>query len=188
MDLKFEPWNDPQTMLHTPIFDVVEESKKAPNGKNGTYVKIKAPNWVSAVVERTQADFCERFVMTAQHRHGVDEVLTEFPCGMVEEGETALDAILRECEEEIGLDRSKVLEIKKLYEANPNPAFMDNKMTCFYIKVEGLCNNQQSLDENEFVEKRYCSDSQVENIMKLPNTSVMMKLAWEEYKNKVGGK
>lgn len=38
--LKFEPWNEPQTKLHTPIFDVVEENKKAPDGKNGTYVKI----------------------------------------------------------------------------------------------------------------------------------------------------
>ena len=183
--LKFELWNDPQTMLHTPIFDVVGENKKAPNGKNGTYVKIKAPNWVSAIVTRTQADFCERFVMTAQYRHGVNKVMEEFPCGMVEEGESPLDAILRECEEEIGLDRSKILQITKLYESNPNPAFMDNKMTCYYIEVEGTCRQQQNLDENEFIEVRYHTDSQVENIMKSPDTSIMMKHAWAEYKSKL---
>lgn len=183
--LKFESWNDPQTMLHTPIFDVVNENKKAPNGKNGTYVKIKAPNWVSAIVTRTCADYNERFVMTAQYRHGVDKVMEEFPCGMVEEGESPLDAILRECEEEIGLDKNKILQIRKLYESNPNPAFMDNKMTCYYIEVEGSCRQQQKLDENEFIEVRYRSDSQVENIMSSSDTSIMMKHAWAEYKSKL---
>lgn len=188
--LKFELLGDLQTVLHTPIFDVVDENKKAPNGKNGTYVKIKAPNWVSAIVTRTFADYFayynERFVMTAQYRHGVNKVMEEFPCGMVEEGESPLDAILRECEEEIGLDRSKILQIRKLYEANPNPAFMDNKMTCYYIEVEGFC-RQQNLDENEFIEVRYRTDSQVENIMNSPDTSVMMKYAWEKYKKNIRG-
>lgn len=183
--LKFEPWNDSQVKLHTPIFDVVNENKKAPNGKNGTYVKIKAPNWVSAIVTRTCADYNERFVMTAQYRHGVDKVMEEFPCGMVEEGESPLDAILRECEEEIGLDKNKILQIRKLYESNPNPAFMDNKMTCYYIEVEGSCRQQQKLDENEFIEVRYRSDSQVENIMSSSDTSIMMKHAWAEYKSKL---
>lgn len=183
--LKFESWNDPQTVLHTPIFDVVNENKKAPDGKNGTYVKIEAPNWVSAIVARTCADYNERFVMTAQYRHGVDKVMEEFPCGMVEEGESPLDAILRECEEEIGLEKDKILQIRKLYESNPNPAFMDNKMTCYYIEVEGTCRQQQNLDENEFIEVRYHTDSQVENIMKSPDTSVMMKYAWAEYKSKL---
>jgi ADP-ribose pyrophosphatase len=140
---------------------------------------------VSAIVTRTCADYNERFVMTAQYRHGVDKVMEEFPCGMVEEGESPLDAILRECEEEIGLEKDKILQIRKLYESNPNPAFMDNRMTCYYIEVEGSCRQQQKLDENEFIEVRYRTDSQIENIMRSPDTSVMMKYAWAEYKSRL---
>lgn len=165
-----------------PIFDVSLTKKVAPNGKEGNYVSIKSPDWVSAIVEVEKDSWRgEKFVMVSQFRHGLNKVLTEFPCGMVEEGESSLDAILRECEEEIGLDRNKVLEVKKLYEANPNPAFMNNKMTCYYIKVEAI-NSEQNLDENEFIKKVFFYAAQVEDTMDLPETSVMMKLAWENYK------
>ena len=167
-----------------PIFDVSLTKKVAPNGKEGNYVSIKSPDWVSAIVEVEKDSWRgEKFVMVSQFRHGLNKVVTEFPCGMVEEGESSLDAILRECEEEIGLDRNKVLEVKKLYEANPNPnpAFMNNKMTCYYIKVETI-NSEQNLDENEFIKKVFFYATQVENVMDLPETSVMMKLAWENYK------
>ena len=165
-----------------PIFDVSLTKKIAPNGKEGNYVSIKSPDWVSAIVEVEKDSWCDgKFVMVSQFRHGLNKIVTEFPCGIVEEGESSLDAILRECEEEIGLDRNKVLEVKKLYEANPNPAFMNNKMICYYIKVETI-NSDQNLDENEFVKKVFFYASQVEKVMYLPETSVMMKLAWENYK------
>ena len=169
-----------------PIFDVSLIKKIAPNKKEGNYVSIKSPDWVSAIVETEKASFRENFVMVSQYRHGENKVLTEFPCGMVEEGETPIDAILRECEEEIGLNKNKILEIKKLYEANPNPAFMNNKMTCYYIKVESV-NSEQKLDENEFVKKVFFDIDKVESIMNFPETSIMMKHAWEKYKKLIIG-
>ena len=165
-----------------PIFDVSLTKKVAPNKKEGNYVSIKSPDWVSAIVETVGRSF----IVVSQYRHGVNNVLTEFPCGIVEDGETPLDAILRECEEEIGLDKNKILEIKKLYEANPNPAFMDNKMTCYYIKVE-VCYSDQKLDENEFIKRDFLSYSRVESIMNFPETSIMMKHAWEKYKKIIRG-
>lgn len=165
-----------------PIFDVSLTKKMNPNKKEGNYVSIKSPDWVSAIVETVGGSF----IVVSQYRHGVNNVLTEFPCGIVEDGETPLDAILRECEEEIGLDKNKILEIKKLYEANPNPAFMDNKMTCYYIKVE-VCYSDQKLDENEFIKRDFLSYSRVESIMNFPETSIMMKHAWEKYKKIIRG-
>ena len=165
-----------------PIFDVSLTKKVAPNKKEGNYVSIKSPDWVSAIVETVGGSF----IVVSQYRHGVNNVLTEFPCGIVEDGETSLDAILRECEEEIGLDKNKILEIKKLYEANPNPAFMDNKMTCYYIKVE-VCYSDQKLDENEFIKRDFLPYSRVESIMNFPETSIMMKHAWEKYKKIIRG-
>lgn len=184
-ELSFEVLEEINNMKF-PIFDVSLTKKVAPNGKEGNYVSIKSPDWVSAVVEIENFSFDEKFIMVSQYRHGENKVLTEFPCGMVEKGETPLDAILRECEEEIGLDKNKVLEIKKLYEANPNPAFMNNKMTCYYIKAESI-GSEQKLDENEFLKKARFDSYRVENIMKLPETSIMMKHAWEKYKELIKG-
>lgn len=169
-----------------PIFDVSLTKKTNPNKEEGNYVSIKSPDWVSAIVETEKASFRERFVMVSQYRHGENKVLTEFPCGMVEEGEAPIDAILRECEEEIGLDKNKILEIKKLYEANPNPAFMNNKMTCYYIKVESV-NSEQKLDKSEFIKKVFYDIDKVESTMKHPETSIMMKHAWEKYKKLIIG-
>lgn len=166
------------------IFSVVSETKKNPDGKNGEYVKIKSPDWVSAIVKITNRVY--GYVLVKQYRHGADKVLSEFPCGMVEEGETPLQAIIRECQEEIGITENDIVAIRKLYEANPNPAFMNNKMTCYEIvlnedfSVEDAKNNR-NLDENEFIAVELVQHERVSEIMCEPDTSVMMKMAWASH-------
>ena len=114
------------------IFKVQHGKYEIKKGVNAFRVKINAPNWVSAIVKIP--NYNNPFVMVEQYRYGVGKSLKEFPCGMVEEGETALEAIFRECEEEIGLKQENITKVVKLYEHNPNPAFMTNGMTCFYIE------------------------------------------------------
>ena len=63
---------------------------------------------------------------------------------------------------------------------------MNNKMTCYYIKVESV-NSEQKLDENEFVKKAFYDIDKVESTMKHPETSIMMKHAWEKYKKLIIG-
>ena len=59
-------------------------------------------------------------------------------------------------------------------------------MTCYYIKVE-VCYSDQKLDENEFIKRDFLSYSSVEAIMNFPETSIMMKHAWEKYKKIIRG-
>lgn len=66
-----------------PIFDVSLTKKMSPNKKEGNYVSIKSPDWVSAIVETVGGNF----IVVSQYRHGVNNVLTEFPCGIVEDGD-----------------------------------------------------------------------------------------------------
>lgn len=166
------------------IFSVLTETKINPNNIEGKYVKIDSPDWVSAIVRIANRVY--GYVLVKQYRHGADKVLSEFPCGMVEEGESPLQAIIRECQEEIGITENDIVAIRKLYEANPNPAFMNNKMTCYEIvlnedfSVEGAKNNR-NLDENEFIDVELESHERVSEIMCEPDTSVMMKLAWASH-------
>ena len=126
---------------HTPIFDLIENT-------NTGIVKIHAPNWVNIAVFNKEENV---WVMAREYRHGIDKEVIEFMSGTVEEGETAKEAALRELKEEFGYDINNLISIQTLYEENVNPAFMDNKITGFYIVVEGKP-GKQHLDDNEKVE------------------------------------
>ena len=173
-NINFEIKDNSVVVAETPIFKVLSTKKVPPNGKEGNYVKLDAPDWVSAIVKDNSTG---KFVMTEQWRHGVDKPMIEFPCGQVEFGESPLDAILRECQEEIGLNKDKVTEITFLYQANPNPAFMNNSMTCYYIEVEEL-DDKQNLDDNEFLDVVWRSPEEVNEIMRQTDTSIMMQHAF----------
>ena len=135
-----------KTLLHTPIFDVVEGAETDTGLKP---VLVRAPDWVSVVVERGGMFLVER-----QFRYGAGDYVEEFPCGMVEKGEDPLDAVRRELEEETGI---RVLDKKsfvKLGETNPNPAFMTNKMHYFYVDLDKADYETagQKLDTHERIE------------------------------------
>ena len=126
----------------TPIFDLIEE--------NGI-IKLHAPHWVNVAVYHR--DY-KHWVMAKEHRHGINKDVEEFMSGTVEEGETAKAAALRELKEEFGYDIIKnVVRIEQLYEENVNPAFMDNKITGFYIEVEGDPGDT-NFDEDENVSSK----------------------------------
>ena len=141
-DLKIKIDNTEMNNLvfHTPIFDL-----KLDNNTN--IVKLHAPNWVNIAVYNQST---HKWIMSRETRHGIGKEVIEFMSGTVEEGETAKEAAFRELQEEFGYGINNLVSIKKLYEENVNPAFMDNKITGFYIIVEGLP-GEQNLDEGEDV-------------------------------------
>ena len=138
--------NSAMTLLKTPIFDVT----KGPETDSGLKpIKIKAPDWVSIMVERDGM-----FLVEKQFRYGANDYVEEFPCGMVEKDEDPLDAVIRELEEETGiklLDKNNVI---KLGQTNPNPAFMTNKMHYYYVNLDyaKYAHVDQKLDEHEEIE------------------------------------
>ena len=164
------------------IFKAETSEWKLDNDESANRVVIKAPDWVSAIVKVNNHTFESSIVMVRQFRYGANQDLCEFPCGMVEEGESALDAIIRECEEEIGLEKKNIVKIERLYEHNPNPAFMTNKMTCFYIEVSSLDITKSHPDADESLGIAFVNPNVIDGLVEDPSTSVMMTLAWEKYK------
>lgn len=134
-----------ETLLHTPIFDIIK-GKMTNTGLEP--ILVKAPDWVTIAVKRGS-----EFLIEKQFRYGSNCDIEEFPCGMVEEGESPHAAALRELEEETGI-RVEMKCLQYLGTTNPNPAFMTNKMHYFYLDLDkcGCERRDRRLDPHEKIE------------------------------------
>lgn len=133
-----------EILLHTPIFNVVK-GKKTETGLEP--VLVDAPDWVCIAVKRG-----DEFLIEKQFRYGSNCDIEEFPCGMVEKGESPREAAIRELEEETGI-RVESKHLQYLGSTNPNPAFMTNKMHYFYLNLDkcGCDQRERKLDPHEVI-------------------------------------
>ncbi len=132
-----------ETILHTPVFDVVKESKTSRTGVDGDYVAIEAPNWVVVVAVHE-----DNFVLVRQWRHGEGRITLEFPGGVCEEGETPKETAARELLEETGFKANKMT---RLCTVSANPALFRNHFSVFL--AEDLEETEErKLDEDEILD------------------------------------
>ena len=124
----YKPEED-ELIYHCPIFDVMKAPEVQPNFRP---IKIKSKDWVAVVIEKD-----DKFLMETQLRYGLGIKETEFPCGMVEDGESPLNAAYREVKEETGLD-IPIGEFHSLGKYAANPAFMTNHMNYFYVNLDNV--------------------------------------------------
>ena len=69
--------------------DVVE----LPDGREiPEYYVLEYPDWVNVIA----IDKAGNFIMEKQYRHGMQRMSYELPCGVMEKGETPLEAAKRE--------------------------------------------------------------------------------------------
>src|SRR5574342_435730 len=115
-----------------------------PNGRSFEPIVFEFRSW--AIVIALTKD--QEVVMIRQYRHGIRDVVWEFPGGIVEDGEDPLDGVKRELLEETGYRASKLVEVGKYY---PNPALQTNSMYC-YLAFDAEKVSGQTLDETEEIE------------------------------------
>lgn len=170
---------EPKTVYSTPVVDVIITPRKLPNSdEEREYISFKSRDWVCAVVFN---EYNKKIICVKQFRNGIKDDIIEFPGGIVDEGETSLDAIIREVREEIGVEKNDIVEIIQLYSCNPNPAFFDNRATAYFIKVNSQKLSEQELDDDEEIEilpigtDEYCILR--ETMEKNPKVSIMMRTA-----------
>ena len=117
------------------------------------YYVLEYPDWVNVIAITKDG----QFVMERQYRHAARKISLELPCGVMEEGETPLEAAQRELLEETGFGGG---QWKKLMELSPNPSAMSNTTHCFLaIGVEKIA--EQHLDETEELSVLFMTSSLV---------------------------
>jgi len=105
------------------------------------YYVLEYPAWVNTIA----IDRNGRFVMVQQYRHGLGEVLTELCAGVVENGETPLEAAQRELAEETGYGGG---QWRQWMVISANPGSQNNLTYCFLATGVELI-GQQHLDTTE---------------------------------------
>lgn len=88
---------------------------------------VENPDWINVIAITDSGEF----VMEQQYRHGIGAIGFEICAGMIEEGETPLEAAKRELLEETGYSGGEWVEFMK---SSPNPSSMNNYNYTFLAK------------------------------------------------------
>ena len=136
-----------KTVFSGPVFSVDERYSRSPLGKLKTYSVLNTSDW-AIVIPSLETERGLEFVMVRQWRHGALELSLEFPGGVIEKGEDALEAAARELREETGYIAGT---LERLGVFNPNPAIMSNTVH-FFLARDLRPPAGQQLDDDEYVE------------------------------------
>ncbi len=106
------------------------------------YYVVELPDWCNTIVVTKE----ERIILVKQYRYPVDQVTYELPGGVIEKGESPIDAARREMEEETGFTSTDISFLMKLA---PNPAINNNTAYFFLAKnaVPTLSQNQDAFED-----------------------------------------
>ena len=140
--------NSEKVEMDCRIFKVRSVWREAAENRKGQFTIIDSPDWVTIlpIVKNSRGNDC--FLIVRQYRHGSASLTKEFPAGMIDQGESPLDAARRELKEETGYLAGKITQIGSI---NPNPAFMNNT-TYTYLAEDLTPGGKMNLDEHEMID------------------------------------
>ena len=138
------------------IFSMREVTAESPRtGKHQQFVVLDGSDWVNIIAVTTK----QMLVMVKQYRFGTSKFELEIPGGIIEKGESPIEAGLRELKEETGYTGT---DPKYLGYVDPNPAFQTNK--CHTILIQNCKKvNVQNLDPGEDIEVKIMSKQNVQS-------------------------
>lgn len=131
--------------VKTPIFSMREYLCRSPkDGLGKKFIVLDGPDWVQILAVTPD----KRALVVRQFRQGIREVTVELPGGVVEKGQTPLEAAQRELEEETGYQAE---QWSCLASFRPNPAIQKNTTHLFLAQGARLL-GPTNFDENEDLE------------------------------------
>ena len=145
--MSIRPWKriERTTILQAKIFTAHKDRVYSPDhDQEFDFFVMEAPDWINVIALTDD----EQVVLIRQYRHGTEEVTVEIPGGMVDPGESPLEAAKRELAEETGYRAESWQEIGTV---DPNPAFQTNRTWTFLARGARPA-TEQSFDESEQIE------------------------------------
>jgi len=115
----------PEVMFEGRVIRVERERVTLANGHTTTIEAVRHRGSVVIVARPSQ----DHLVLVRQYRPVIDRWIWELPAGSLDPGEAPDTAVVRECEEEIGLTPRRVTPMGSWY---PTPGFCDEVMH-FYL-------------------------------------------------------
>jgi ADP-ribose pyrophosphatase len=107
-------------VYETPIFDLHQIWFDAPSQKiDHPFYVLNAPEWINVIALTPENEI----ILVEQYRAGIDESSLEIPGGMVDKGESPIEAAKRELLEETGYRSDNWVQIGK---TSSNPAILSN--------------------------------------------------------------
>jgi ADP-ribose diphosphatase len=100
-------------------------------GATKRFSLIESVDWVNMIALVEQPGTDARVVLIRQYRVGADAICLEIPGGMVDPGETPLEAARRELAEETGYTSARWEQIGRV---SPNPAIHTNHLYTFLAR------------------------------------------------------
>ena len=155
--------------------DVVE----LPDGRvNPEYYVLEYPDWVNVIAVTRDG----KMVMERQYRHALGNTCYELPCGVIEAGETPLEAARRELLEETGYAGG---EWTAWMDLAPNPACNSNIAHSFLaVGVEKV--SVQQLDATEDIDVYLLDKEYVRELLEHNQIlqALMAAPLWKFFQNK----
>lgn len=145
-------------LFRRPWLTVRHDKVRLPDGRiNPEYYVLEYPDWINILAITEDG----KFVFERQYRHGLGKTCYEIPAGVIEQGETPLEAARRELQEETGYGEG---EWSLLMTISGNPSTTSNITHCFLArgvkKISG-----QHLDATEDITVCLLDETQVKDLL-----------------------
>lgn len=157
-------------LFRRPWLTVRHDQVRLPDGRiNPEFYVLEYPDWVNVIAITEDG----MFVLERQYRHGLGKTCYEIPAGVIEKGETPLEAAKRELQEETGYGEG---EWETLMTVSGNCSTTSNLTHCFLAKGVKKISGQH-LDATEDISVCLMDETRVKDLLECDQIKQSMMAA-----------
>ena len=154
-------------LIRRPWLTARRDTVELPNGNtNNEFYVLEYPDWINVIAITKDGEF----VMIRQYRYGLGETRYELCAGVIDPGETPIEAAKRELYEETGYGNGDWIETNVI---SANPSTTNNLTHCFLATNVELISTQH-LEKTEDISVHLLNATEVKTL--LMNDSIKQAL------------